>query len=64
MKYLNSEFSSKAIVTMQSAVQLIYQYCDMLPKDQYCDVKPVFNWEEGPKLSEIRGEPLEKGKKN
>lgn len=38
--YTNERTGAK--FTTQSAVQLLKYYCDLLPKDEYCDLRPQF----------------------
>merc|ERR1711871_125323 len=38
--------STGASVSLQSAVNLIYQYCDLLPRDPYSELKPIFTYEQ------------------
>lgn len=39
--------STGAVVTLQSSIALVHQYCDLLTKDPYCSMRPEFSIEEG-----------------
>lgn len=41
--------STGALVSVNSAVSLVYRYCDHLPRDDYCAMQPVFETERDPK---------------
>lgn len=34
--------STQAVITLNSAISLIYHYCSTLPNDEYCNLKPEF----------------------
>ncbi|KAI9294789.1 hypothetical protein K502DRAFT_304512, partial [Neoconidiobolus thromboides FSU 785] len=36
--------TTKAVITLNSAVALIYRYCNSLPKDSFCEMLPKFKY--------------------